>query len=353
MAGSGFAIGSRRVGEGEPTYVIAEGGVNHRCRLDLALEMVREARQAGADAIKFQTYKAGKIVTRWAERYWEDDEPSGTQYAIFKRSDRFGPDEFRRLAEACVEEGIAFLSTPFDLEAVAMLDGLGMPAFKIASADLTDAPLLERVAATGKPVLQSTGAAMLQEVGAWLARARNLGVRDVGLLHCVLCYPTAVEDANLRRIARIAEWFPEAVVGLSDHTDAAVASEVAVAAVALGAGIVEKHFTLNRDWPGDDHYHSADPAMLARMVEAVRTAERALGAAYDGVLACEERSRQYARRSIIAARLIRTGETVRPEMLIMKRPGTGIPPTEIDRVVGRKAARDIAEDATIEWDDLA
>lgn len=347
-----FFIGSRAVGGNNPVYIVAEGGVNHRCDIKLALEMIREAKQAGADAIKFQTYKAEKLVTKWAKRYWEDSEPSGTQYAIFKKSDHFGPNEFKRLAQYCREQDIAFLSTPFDYGAVELLQELQTPAFKIASADLTNYPLLRRIAATGKPILQSTGGSALDEVRQWLEFAAQCGAEQICLMHCVLCYPTPADEANLNRIALMCERFPDVVVGYSDHTDATVCNEVAVTAVTLGARVIEKHFTLNRSWPGDDHYHSADPQMLARMVESVKTAERALGVAYDGVLPCEEKSREFARRSIIAARAIHKGEHITEDMLIMKRPGTGISPTEISQVIGKRAARDITEDAAISWEDL-
>jgi sialic acid synthase SpsE len=345
-------VGDRVVSDGQPTYIIAEAGVNHRCDMELARRLIREARQAGADAIKFQTYKAETLVTRWAPRYWEDSEESGTQFAIFKESDRFGPEQYRAMADYCGEQSIDFLSTPFDHSAVTLLDDLGVSLFKIASADLTDRTLLGEIAKTGKPVVQSTGASTLDEVDAWLARARECGVDQLSLLHCVLCYPTDLDDANLRRIGLMVERFPDIVIGYSDHTDATVCCPVAVAAVAQGARIIEKHFTLDRSWPGDDHYHSADPGMLADMVAAVRTAERALGKAYEGVLPCEEQSRQYARRSVIAARDIAAGETITERDLIMKRPGTGISPTELDKIIGQKATRPIAEDAALTWDDL-
>ena len=348
----GFLIGSRAVGVGHPAYIIAEAGVNHRCDMKLALKMIREAKQAGANAIKFQTYKAETLVTRWAKRYWEDSETSGTQYAIFKKSDCFGPNEYKRLAEYSSEQEIAFLSTPFDYAAVDLLEELGIPAFKIASADLTNYPLLQRIVATGKPIIQSIGASTLDEATQWLKFARKCGAKEICITHCVLHYPTTADEANLRRIKLISERFPGVVVGYSDHTLGSVCNEISVAAVTLGARVIEKHFTLDRSWPGDDHYHSVDPGMLAHMVESVRTAERALGAAYDGVLPCEEKSREFARRSIIAARTINEGEIITEDMLIMKRPGTGISPVEFASVVGKRVVRDISEDAAISWEDL-
>jgi N-acetylneuraminate synthase len=345
-------FGQRTVGEDHPTYIIAEAGVNHRCKLDLALQLIREARQAGADAIKFQTYKADTLVTRWAPRYWEDDEASGTQHAIFQQSDHFGPAEYQRMAEYCRQQQIAFLSTPFDDHAVHLLNELGVPAFKLASADLTNLSLLKQVARTGKPVIQSLGASTLDETDAWVNSAHAAGVRDICLLHCVLCYPTATPDANLRRIALLKRRFPHLLIGYSDHTDATVSTEVSVAAVTLGARVIEKHFTLDRSWPGDDHYHSADPPMLARMVAGVRTAEQILGHEYDGILPCEDQSRKFARRSIIAARALNAGETLSEDMLIMKRPGTGIAPTELPKLLGRKLRRPVKEDAALSWEDL-
>jgi sialic acid synthase SpsE len=182
--------------------------------------------------------------------------------------------------------------------------------------------------------------------------AQGYGVNEICMAHCVLHYPTELDEANLRRIALITERFPDVVPGYSDHTVGAVCVEVAVAAVSIGARIIEKHFTLNIDWPGDDHYHSADPQLLARMVEKVRIAERALGVAYEGVLPSENNSRKYARRSILAARDIHKGEKITEDMLIMKRPGTGISPSQIAEVVGKKTNRNIAEDEAIAWDDL-
>lgn len=347
-----FLIGSRMVGVNHPAYIIAEAGVNHRCDMKLALEMIRQAKNSGADAIKFQTYKAENLVTRWAQRYWEDSEPSGTQYAIFKRSDQFGPKEYRQLADYCKELDITFLSTPFDDAAVNLLEELEIPAFKIASADITNYPLLKHIAATAKPIIQSIGASSLVEAGQWLKFARDCGAEKICMAHCVLSYPTALEEANLRRLRLIAERFPDVLVGYSDHTDGVVCCEIAVAAVALGARVIEKHFTLDRTWPGDDHYHSADPDMLANMVKSVRTVERALGTAYEGILPCEQESQKFARRSIIAAKAIRKGQCIKEDMLIMKRPGTGISPREIDKVIGKKAARNIEEDAAISWQDL-
>ncbi|MFQ6131335.1 MAG: N-acetylneuraminate synthase family protein [Armatimonadota bacterium] len=347
-----FLVGSRPVGQGCPCYIIAEAGVNHKCDLDTALAMIEKAKQAGADAIKFQTYKADTLVTRWAPRYWQDPEPSGTQHAIFRRSDRFGPEEYRALAEACVEHAIHFISTPFDLPSVDLLNDLGVPAFKIASADITDRPLVEKVGATGKPVFLSTGASTMPEIEAALGWLRQVGNESVMVLHCVLSYPTPIEHASLARIPMLQERFPDYAIGLSDHTIPDDCVTVTTAAVALGAKAIEKHFTLGRDLPGDDHYLSVDPALLARTVEKVRMAEQAMGEPYDQPLECELPARENARRSIVAAVDIPAGTKLEPEHLIMKRPGTGISPAEIGKVLGRVTTSPIAEDSLVEWNSL-
>lgn len=343
-------IGEKLIGPGCPIYVIAEVGVNHKGSLEAAKRMIDEARRAGADAIKFQTYKTEKLVTKTAPRYWDDPEATGTQYAVFKRSDSFGEREFSTLFEHARNVGITWLSTAFDLDAVTFLDELGMPAFKVASADLTNYPLLRAVAKTGKPVLLSTGASTLVEVHAAVDFLRRHGCRDLILLYCVSSYPTANEDANLRRIQTLQHEFPNSPVGFSDHTIPDPCVIVPSAAAALGAYVIEKHFTLDRSLPGDEHYLSADPPQLAALVRNIRTIEKALGNATFGVLSSEEAARRYARRSIVSAAFIPRGTVITPDLLIMKRPGTGIPPSEVKLLVGRRATVDIQPDVMISWD---
>ncbi len=343
-------IGDKLIGPGYPTYIIAEAGVNHKGSLEAARRMIDEAKRAGADAIKFQTYKAEKLVTRTAPRYWDDPEATGTQYAIFKRSDCFGEDEYRALFQHAQNVGITWLSTAFDLDAVHFLDELGMPAFKVASADLTNYPLLIEIAKTGKPVILSTGASELPEIHAAVDFLHLHGCRDLVLLYCVLSYPTADEDAHLRRIQTLQQAFPDIPVGFSDHTVPDDCVIVPSAAVALGAMCIEKHFTLDRSLPGDDHYLSVDPQQLATLVRNIRTIEKALGNPHFGVQSAEEQARKYARRSIVSAVFIPMGTVITPDMLIMKRPGTGIPPAEVPHLVGRRATVDIQPDTIITWD---
>ena len=343
-------IADRKVGSRCPTFIIAEAGVNHKGSLERARQMVWEAAGAGADAIKFQSYKAETLVTRWAPRYWQDREPSGTQYAIFKQSDAFGEDEFASLFQECERAGISFLSTAFDLQFVDLLDELGMPAFKVASADITNHPMLRHIAGKGKPILISTGASTMQEIESAVQVLHDEGNDQIILLHCVLSYPTPNEHANLLRIPALGQAFPDCIIGLSDHTIPDTSVTVPVAAVALGAAVVEKHYTLNRSWPGDDHYLSVDSHLLSTMVENIRIVEAAMGSPEIGFLPIEEAARRYARRSIVAAHDIPAGTKLCEWMLTMKRPGTGIQPSEMARVVGRITKTLIREDAALTWD---
>jgi N,N'-diacetyllegionaminate synthase len=341
-------FGGRLIGEGHPAFVIAEAGVNHNGDLELGKTLIREAKNAGADAIKFQSYKAGKISTKTAPRYWvEEDDPDGSQYDTFKKLDSFGPDEHAALFRYAKECDLLCFSAPFDDEAVEMLDALGVPGFKIASADLTDHPLLKRVAAKGKPVILSTGLATIPEIGDAVAVVRAEGNAQIVLLHCTLQYPCDAENANLRMMLHMKAAFPDIPVGLSDHT---LGIAVPQAAVALGAVAVEKHYTVDKNLPGSpDHHLSVDHRDLKQMMDGIRTIEKAMGRYEKGPVEAESQAYRYARRSIVTATDIPAGTTITREMLTFKRPGTGIYPKFVDVVVGRTTKSDIAEDTVLEW----
>ncbi len=341
-------FGGRLIGEGHPAFVIAEAGVNHNGDLELGRALIREARKAGADAIKFQSYKAGKISTRNAPRYWvEADDPDGSQYDTFAKLDSFGPEEHAELFRYAREQGILCFSAPFDDEAVDMLEELGAPAFKIASADLTDHPLLEKVATKGKPVILSTGLATLAEIGEALEVLHEKGNDQVILLHCTLQYPCDAENANLRMMLHMKAAFPGVPVGLSDHT---LGIAVPQAAVALGAVAIEKHYTVDKTLPGSpDHHLSVDPGDLKQMVDGIRTIEKAMGRYEKGPVPAESAAYKYARRSIVSASKIARGTEISRSMLTFKRPGTGIYPKYVGVVVGRTARVDIPEDTVLEW----
>ena len=285
-----LTIGATPVGGDAPAYVIAEAGVNHECDMDVAMHMIDEAAANGADAIKFQTYRADTLTTRWAPRYWDHPEQSGTQYAIYQNADDFWREDYEQLFAHADKVGIEWLTTPFDLEAVEWLGEMGMGAWKIASADLTNWPLIRAAAKHGKPMILSTGGATLDEARAAMDQVLDVGNDQIILLHCVLSYPTPDEEMNLRRIPRLQREFPEAVIGLSCHNIPDECVTVPTAAVALGAKVIEKHFTLDASRPGEDHYLSVDPEHLRRMVRNIRTVEAALGTEEITVLPCEEAS---------------------------------------------------------------
>jgi sialic acid synthase SpsE len=344
-----FEIAGRKVGIGEPCYVIAEAGVNHNCDLELGRRLVDEAAAAGADAIKFQNYIASKIATRIAPRYWEDkDDPAGSQWDTFDKLDKLNDADFAALLEHARSSGIVPFSTPFDDEAVDVLASLKVPAFKIASADLTCQPLLERAARVGLPMILSTGTSTLGEIEDALNVCSQAGNEQVAILHCTLKYPCPPEAVNLRMMQHMMRAFPGIPVGLSDHS---LGISVPQAAVALGACIVEKHYTVDKTLPGSpDHHLSVDAAELSAMIAGIRTVEDALGKAEKGLEPQEKEAYLYARRSVTAARPIPAGTLITREMLTYKRPGTGISPRFFDQVIGRVARTDIPDDTTLTWE---
>jgi len=346
-------LGSRTVRNGERPYVIAEIGVNHEGSLALARRLIDLAREGGADAAKFQTYKAASLASRHSPAYWDTTkEPTQSQRELFARYDAFGAREYEALAEHCADVGIDFISTPFDLEAVAFLNPL-MPFFKVASADITNVPLLRAVARTGKPVLLSTGASNLEEIGFSIAVLRAAGCVDLGLMHCVLNYPTPDPHAHLRMIEGLRRAFPALAIGYSDHTIPDDAMTPLVAATALGALVLEKHFTHDKSLPGNDHYHAMDVEDLRRLLPLIARTAVLLGeASGKAPLDSEAPAREHARRSIVAAENIPAGTLLTEQQLTTKRPAHGIGARHWDDVVGRRVRRDLASDDVLTWDDL-
>ena len=343
-------IGPFELAAGAPPYFIAEIGVNHENDLERARRMVREVAAAGGHAAKFQTYSAGKLASRFSPAYWDrTKEPTDSQFKLFQKYDRFGAGEYRALAQECAAAGIAFLSTPFDLDAVALLAPL-VPVFKVASADITNLPLLEAVAGHRKPVLLSTGASTLDEVHAAVAFLERHGAPDVALLHCVLSYPTDPADANLAAIGTLRGEFPSHLIGYSDHVPPDPEMLTVTLAYALGARVIEKHFTDDKTLPGNDHYHAMDEADLRRAVAQCARARTLLGSGVKAVGPEEENARRFARRSLVAARALPKGHLLTPDDLAVKRPGTGIPPTDLDAVVGRRLERDVVEDEVLTYE---
>ena len=323
-------IAGRAIGAGARCFVIAEAGVNHDGDLRRALALVDAAAEAGADAVKFQTFRADAVAS--AEARNAPYQGAGTQQELL-RALELSADDHTALVDACASRGVVFLSTPFDEESADLLDELDVPAFKIASPDVTNLPFLEYVARKGRPVLLSTGMSTLDEVR---AAARALApAPGLVLLHCVSAYPAPAADANLRAMATMREQLG-VPVGFSDHT---AGIEVALAAVALGASVVEKHLTVDRGLPGPDHAASLEPDELRALVEGVRRVEAALGDGEKRPAPSEAENRDLVRRSLAARRDLEEGTVLEPAMLTALRPATGIAPAQMPEVVGRRLRR--------------
>jgi len=339
--------------------VIAEAGVNHNGSLELAHQLVELAAEAGADVVKFQTFKAEQLASRRAPKaaYQVDQTGGGDQLAMLRQLE-LPLEAFAELAVHCRELGITFLSTPFDLESANALIAMGMNRLKLPSGELTNAPLLRGLAATGMPLIVSTGMASLDEVEqaiGWIAGARrgaghNAPLAEViTLLHCTSNYPTPLADVNLRAMGTLAERFG-LPVGYSDHTAGTL---VAPLAVALGATVIEKHFTSDRTLPGPDHQASLEPAQLAQLVTDIRAAEAALGSSQKAPVAAELEVRVAARRSVTLARDLPAGAVLAESDLALQRPGDGIAPMELEHVPGRRLRAALSAGHTLQWSDLA
>ncbi|HEX3249376.1 MAG TPA: N-acetylneuraminate synthase [Pyrinomonadaceae bacterium] len=341
-----LTFGKRVVGAGHPAFVIAEAGVNHNGKLDLAFQLVDAAITARADAVKFQTFIASEVLTAGAAKAEYQKTTTGEQESQLEMVRRlelsFG--DFRKLKMYCDDQGITFLSTPFDFKSVDFLEGLGVVAFKISSGDLTNDPLLRHVAAKGRPVILSTGMSDMDEVRDALAVIQAAGNNDVILLQCVTNYPAAAEDINLKAMLSMQKAF-DVNVGYSDHT---LGIEVALAAVALGACVIEKHFTLDKNFAGPDHRASLEPHEFKAMVDGIRTVEASLGNGQKVPAASEAGNATVARRSIVAARDIKTGTLITSAEIAFKRPGTGLPPRMVDQVVGKTARVDVTAGSLLE-----
>ncbi len=343
-------IGPRPVGDGHPCCVVAEAGVNHNGDLGLARKLVEAATEAGADVVKFQTFRAAALASPQAEKAAYQKAATGrgeSQRAMLERLELPG-EAFRELKAHAERCGITFLSTPFDLESVRLLEELGAPAFKVSSGDLTNLPLLRKLAEMGRPILLSTGMADLGEVDEALAAIRAAGASPVVLLHCVSSYPAEPGAANLRAMATMAGALG-VPVGFSDHT---LGIEIAVAAVALGACVLEKHLTVDRSLPGPDHGTSLEPAEFRAMVRAIRNVEAGLGDGRKIPHPSEREARALVRKSLVAARPIAAGALLTAADIGIMRPGTGLPPRMLDRVLGRRAKRPLAAGALLTWSDL-
>ena len=331
------------------TIIIAEAGVNHNGSLELARQMVDKAVEAGVDYIKFQTFKADSLVNKAAAQASYQKRNMGreeSQLEMLRKLELTFRD-FEGLAAYCKEQGIKFLSTPFDHGSVDFLTSLGMDYMKVPSGEVTNLPYLRKIARTGIPVIMSTGMCSLGMIEDALSvlYKDGLSIDDITLLHCNTEYPTPMVDVNLRAMETLHSAFGTKV-GYSDHTKGI---EVPIAAVAMGATVIEKHFTLDRTLPGPDHIASLEPNELKAMVDAIRNVELAIGSTVKKVSDSEEKNIAVARKSIVASRPVRAGEVFTEHNLTVKRPGTGISPMKWDDVMGLAAKRDFDEDELIDF----
>ncbi|MBI4833596.1 MAG: N-acetylneuraminate synthase [Planctomycetes bacterium] len=343
-------IGKRWIGEGEPCFIIAEAGSNHNRNFKQALKLIDVAAAAGADAVKFQTYSAEKIYSRktpMASYLKKNKLVKGkeTLWDLIKKIEI--PRKWHKdLMLYCRKKGILFMSTPFDLEAVDELEKVGVSAHKIASFEITHLPLLKHTAETGKPIILSTGMADLADIETALDVIYKAGNHKVVLLHCAISYPPKYEDLNLRAMQTMNQAF-QLPVGFSDHTLGMTSD---IAAVALGACVIEKHFTLDRSLPGPDHPFALEPGELKSMVQAIRDTEKSLGSPIKMHTRAEEELYKIGRRSLVAACNIPKGTKITMGMIDVKRPGYGIPTKMMDIVVGRVAKKNIEQDDILTWE---
>ncbi|MDE4542536.1 N-acetylneuraminate synthase [Thermoanaerobacterium sp. R66] len=327
-------------------FIIAEAGVNHNGDIENAKKLIYVAKESGADAVKFQTFKAEKVISKFAQKAEYQKKTTGesdTQLDMVKKLELSYKD-FKELKKYCDEVEINFMSTPFDLDSIEFLNELNIDVFKIPSGEITNLPYLIKIAQTNKPIIMSTGMSTLDEIEAAINILRQNGSGEVTLLHCTTEYPAPYKDVNLRAMKTLRERF-KVNVGYSDHTKGI---EIPIAAVAMGATVIEKHFTLDRNMEGPDHKASLEPDELKAMVQAIRNVESALGDGIKRPTESEIKNIEIARKSIIAKRDIKKGEIFTEENITVKRPGNGISPMKWFEILGKTAVRDFKEDELIE-----
>lgn len=340
-------IGPRRIGPGQPVFIIAEAGVNHNGDVRLARQLIDAAAEAGADAVKFQTFTAERLVAPGAPKAdYQRRTTDGTESQLeMLRHLELSEETHRSLWAHCQQRHLLFMSTPFDEASADLLEALGMVVFKIPSGEITNLPLLAHVARKGKPMIVSTGMSTLEEVLTALQTIRQEGARDIVLLHCVSEYPADPADANLLAMHTLRD-SGQVPVGFSDHTPGI---EVALAAVALGACVIEKHLTLDHNLPGPDHAASLQPQQFRALVRGIRVVESALGHGRKEPSPRELKNAAVIRKSLVAARDIQQGTTLTQELIAIKRPGTGLAPALRSQMVGRTVVRDVPAGTLLTW----
>jgi len=344
-------IDNKMVGGINPCYTIAEAGANHDGELKKAFKLIDAAVKANADSIKFQTYTADKLTTKNAPKYWDDGKKNESQYDVFKKLDSLSDDDWKQIFDYAKQKKITCFSTPFDEESVDLLYKLNTPAFKIASADITHIPLIRHIAKKQLPIFLSTGMASDEEIQESIRTIEDCGNNKIILMHCMTSYPTKHEDANLEIIRTLIAKYPNYIIGYSDHT---IGITVPVCSLFYGSKAIEKHFTFNSELEtSPDHRLSLDTNGFSEMVKSLRMAEISKGKSHRVKFDVESEAVKYARRSIVAKKRISKGSKISQDMLVIKRPATGIYPKFIDEIIGCIAARDIEEDTPIQWDDVS
>lgn len=341
-------IGNKLIGKNQPSFIIAEAGVNHNASVEIAKKLVDVAKEVGADAVKFQTFKTGKVVTKNAKKAEYQIKNSGeeSQYEMIK-SLELSDDEFREIARYAKYKGLIFLSSPFDIESVDLLNEIGVPAFKIASGEITNFTLLEYIAKKQKPIIISTGMSTIGEVEEAINLIEKYN-KNIVLMHCLTSYPAKKEHANLNVIKTLKCAFKKPV-GFSDHT---LGIEMSVAAVAMGSCVIEKHFTIDKDLPGPDHKASLEPHEFAEMVNSIRNVEKGMGNGIKKPTDNEIKIKKLVRKSIVAKEDIPSGTILKEDMLDFKRPGTGIEPKNLKKLIGKELIKDVNKDTLIKWNQL-
>ena len=341
-------IGDKLIDEGEPCFIIAEAGVNHNGDVELAKKLIDAAKDAGADAVKFQTFHAEEIVTlRTKKAIYQNRAKERTQYEMLKNLElRF--DEFRELKKYCDNKDIEFISTPYDIKSVEFLNEIGINRYKVASADLINKPLIEAIAKTEKQIILSTGMATLGEIERTISLINDFGNKDIILLHCTTGYPTPYDQVNMNVLLTLKKAFG-LPVGYSDHT---LGIEIPIMAVSMGAKVIEKHFTLDRTMEGPDHFASLEPNELKKMVEAIRNVEKSFGSKRKERTDEEKKNIFFMRRSIHASKDMKQGEIIKENNIKITRPFDGIEPWFLECILGKKIKNNVKKDEPIRWEDL-
>jgi sialic acid synthase SpsE len=343
-------IGNKTIGDDSQCFTIAEAGANHDGDLEKAIKLIDSAIEAKSDSIKFQTYTANKLVTKTAPKYWDDGKKDETQFDVFNKLDHLTQDDWKQIFEYSTDKNFLCFSTPFDEESVDLLYKFGVPAFKIASADITHLPLIKYISQKNLPIFISTGMANDLEIKEAIDTIENEGNHRIIIMHCITSYPTNPEDANLEMIRTLKKNYPEYVIGYSDHT---LGTLIPTLSSIYGAKCIEKHFTYDSSLTiSPDHRLSLDTFGFKTMVEQLKIAYTSTGSAIRNSFNSESESIKYARRSIVLTKKLSKGNVITRDIIDIKRPGTGISPKFLDKIIGKTLVNDVDDDIPLKWSDL-